>query len=212
MPVLTPVQAQMPIFLQIAINLSKLLYFPTHMKDSKKASTAPLHAFGLLVRETRMKKGLTQQRAAAGAGVSRQQWALLEKGQNVSAAFMTAVATYLNIPSIPLGGGLEATTGSGGIDVGALISLADDLVLFVNAYAERLRAFALEAALPPSERSRDAAAELQAFIAKRREAVDAKDSRRLSQAIELLAEDLGRPAAVIPAPAKVSAKRRKREA
>lgn len=184
------------------------------MKDSRKLPTPPLHAFGLLVRETRIKKGLTQQRAAAGAGVSRQQWALLEKGQNVSAAFMTAVATFLNIQSVPLGAGLEATTGSGGIDVGALISLADDLVLFANAYAERLRAFAVEAALPPSERTRDAAAELEAFIANRREAVDAKDARRLSQTIEGLAEDVGRPApAAVSAVAKRSApKRKKREA
>ncbi|MEO8379044.1 MAG: helix-turn-helix domain-containing protein, partial [Acidobacteriota bacterium] len=72
----------------------------------------PLQACGVLVRETRIRKRLTQDRAARGAGVSRKQWALLEQGHNVSAAFLRRVAVYLELSVIPLGEGLQATTGS----------------------------------------------------------------------------------------------------
>lgn len=137
-----------------------------------------LPAFGVLVRETRIRKRLTQDRAARGAGVSRKQWALLEQGHNVSALFLKKVAVYLELSVIPLGQGLQATTGSGdGIDVAALFDLADELVSF----AERLRGFAIDAVLPASERGHDAEA-IAAFITRVKD-VAAEDSKQLGRTL-----------------------------
>jgi transcriptional regulator with XRE-family HTH domain len=141
-----------------------------------------LQAFGVLVRETRVRKHLTQDHAARGAGVSRKQWALLEQGHNVSAAFLRKVAVYLELSVIPLGEGLQATTGSGGgVDVTALFGLADELVAFASSFAERLRAFAIDAVLPASERGRDAEA-IAAFIARVQE-VASEDSKELGRTL-----------------------------
>lgn len=156
------------------------------MSNRKKAAL-PLEAFGRLVHETRLRKNLTQQRAARGAGISRKQWALLEQGHNLSAVFMQKVASYLELSVIPLGEGLQATTESGGgVDVTALFGLADEMAAFATAFAERLRAFAIEAVLPASERSRDAEA-IARFIARTKES--AEDSKQLSRAIHDLAAD-----------------------
>src|SRR5215213_5158909 len=98
----------------LPICVSKAIYFGPVMMTRKKA-LPPLLALGLLVRETRIRKGLTQQRASKEAGVSRKQWVLLEQGENASAAFIQKVAAYLELRTIPLGDGLEATMGARGL-------------------------------------------------------------------------------------------------
>jgi transcriptional regulator with XRE-family HTH domain len=149
---------------------------------SSEKTELSLQAFGVLVRETRARKHLTQERAARGAGVSRKQLALLEQGHNVSAAFLRKVAIYLELSVIPLGKGLQATTGSGGgVDVTALFGLADELVAFAASFADRLRAFAIDAVLPVSERGRDAEA-IAAFIARVKE-VASTDSKELGRTL-----------------------------
>ncbi|MDP9191107.1 MAG: helix-turn-helix domain-containing protein [Acidobacteriota bacterium] len=161
---------------------------------STNTHALPLEPFGVLVRETRIKKNLTQQRAARGAGVSRKQWALLEQGHNASALFIQKVAAYLELGLIPLGEGLQATTESGdGVDVSALFGLADELVAFATSFAERLRAFAIEAVLPESERTQDAEA-IAEFVARatRREPDGA---RPVTRAIRNLAADVSRESA-----------------
>jgi transcriptional regulator with XRE-family HTH domain len=167
--------------------MSKRLYLRLIMSNRKKAAL-PLEAFGRLVHETRLRKNLTQQRAAREAGISRKQWALLEDGHNLSAVFIQKVASYLELSVIPLGEGLQATTESGGgVDVTALFGLADELVASATAFAERLRAFAMEAVLPASERSGDAEA-IARFIARTKEGAS-EDSKQLSRAIHDLAAD-----------------------
>jgi transcriptional regulator with XRE-family HTH domain len=178
------------------------------MKNSKNA-TAPLGAFGHLVRGTRVKKGLTQQRAADGAGVSRKQWALLEKGENVSAVFIQKVAAYLDLREIPLGEGLEASTGGGGIDLTALIHLVDEFEKFAVVFAERLRTFAYEAAMPRSERSENAEA-IAGFVASTKQLVETP--ARLTRAIEHLAADVAGETGTFATPARRGSKARKREA
>lgn len=151
-------------------------------------SELPLVAFGVLVRETRVRKGQTQDRAAKGAGVSRKQWALLEQGHNASASFIKKVAKYLELTVIPFGEGLHANTETGGgVDVAALFALADELTSFAAGFADRLRAFAVDAVLPASERSHDADA-IEAFIT--RTNVAAESSRPLTRAIRDLAADV----------------------
>ncbi len=152
-------------------------------------SELPLLAFGVLVRETRTRSRQTQDRAARGAGVSRKQWALLEQGHNASASFIKKVARYLQLTVIPLGDGLRANTeAGGGVDVAALFALADELTSFATGFADRLKAFAVEAVLPASERSHDADA-IEAFVA--RTNVPADSSRTLTRAIHDLAADVG---------------------
>lgn len=59
---------------------------------------------GDTVRETRIKKGLTQAKLARLAGVSRRHLAALEKGANVSVAVLRKVASVLDLTEIELGG------------------------------------------------------------------------------------------------------------
>src|ERR1051326_346430 len=65
---------------------------------------------GAVVRETRLKKGLTQAKLARLAGVSRRHLAALEKGANVSVLVLKKVASVLDLTQIQLGG-LELTAG-----------------------------------------------------------------------------------------------------
>jgi transcriptional regulator with XRE-family HTH domain len=58
---------------------------------------------GDVVRETRIKKGLTQAKLARLAGVSRRHLAALEKGANVSVAVLKKVAAVLDLQEIQLG-------------------------------------------------------------------------------------------------------------
>lgn len=58
---------------------------------------------GDVVRETRIKKGLTQAKLARLAGVSRRHLAALEKGANVSVLVLRKVASVLDLTDIDLG-------------------------------------------------------------------------------------------------------------
>lgn len=67
---------------------------------------------GETVRESRIRKGLTQARLARMAGVSRRHLAALEKGANVSILVLRKVAAVLELNEIQLGGGLSVRAGS----------------------------------------------------------------------------------------------------
>lgn len=58
---------------------------------------------GDVVRETRIKKGLTQAQLARMAGVSRRHLAAMEKGANVSIAVMMKVTAVLGLTEIQIG-------------------------------------------------------------------------------------------------------------
>src|SRR5947209_2974724 len=58
---------------------------------------------GETVRNTRIKKGLTQAKLARLAGVSRRHLAALEKGANVSVLVLKKVASVLDLTEIDLG-------------------------------------------------------------------------------------------------------------
>src|SRR3954447_1537909 len=66
---------------------------------------------GETVRESRIRKGLTQARLARMAGVSRRHLAALEKGANVSISVLKKVAAVLELTEIQLGGGLSVRAG-----------------------------------------------------------------------------------------------------
>jgi len=67
---------------------------------------------GETVRESRIRKGLTQAHLARMAGVSRRHLAALEKGANVSILVLKKVAAVLELTDIQLGGGLSVRAGS----------------------------------------------------------------------------------------------------
>ena len=179
------------------------------MSARQKAPPPPLAAFGLLVRARRVTKGLTQERAARGADVSRKQWALLEKGQNVSAVFMKKVAKFLDLREIPLGDGLFAAGPvEDSVDVTALIRLADDFQALANSFIDEVRNIAFEAALRRPGRGENSEA-IAEFIAN-------TDTRRASdelhRTINDLASDVAEKNASFAPSARRSAKARKREA
>jgi transcriptional regulator with XRE-family HTH domain len=60
----------------------------------------------IALRTARERKKLTQQRAAAAAGVSRGQLAKTESGGNVSVDFLRKIAPVLGLTDIPIGGGV----------------------------------------------------------------------------------------------------------
>jgi transcriptional regulator with XRE-family HTH domain len=114
----------------------------------------PLELVGQVIHGTRLKHGLTQQRAAKLAGVSRKQWALLEKGENVSVVFLQKVMRSLGLKQCPIAEDLEATSSTRGVDGDELLRLSAALALIV----QRIERLAFETVLPPSERAGDAAA------------------------------------------------------
>lgn len=108
-----------------------------------------LAVLGSTIRAARKARGLTQQKTAREAKVSRAQLALLEKGQNVSVKFVLKIARFLGLQEIPLDGTVRLTSGRGEVNFLELLALADVL----SAMAEHLRAFAVDAIVPARERT-----------------------------------------------------------
>jgi transcriptional regulator with XRE-family HTH domain len=120
------------------------------MKGNRSILPPPepgLRVLGLAVRAARVARGLTQQRLASAANVSRAQLALLEKGQNVSVAFLLKVAHHLELSSIPLDGHVELTSGGAGPDAVPLLETLDAL----GETVEQLRSMVMNAAAPETQ-------------------------------------------------------------
>jgi transcriptional regulator with XRE-family HTH domain len=82
---------------------------------------------GDVVRETRIKKGLTQAKLARLAGVSRRHLAALEKGANVSVLVLKKVASVLDLTEIQLGG-LELRSGDNAGNNGVNVAVVADAI------------------------------------------------------------------------------------
>src|ERR1051326_2816122 len=96
---------------------------------------------GDVVRETRIKKGLTQARLARLAGVSRRHLAALEKGANVSIAVVEKIAAVLDLQEIQLGEVSLRTTTSGNENLRtANFALVADAIREARADTERTQA------------------------------------------------------------------------
>jgi len=93
---------------------------------------------GDVVRETRIKKGLTQAKLARLAGVSRRHLAALEKGANVSVLVLRKVASVLDLTQIQLGG-LELRADNGGKS-GMNVAVVADAIREARADARRTEA------------------------------------------------------------------------
>ena len=79
----------------------------------------PLPSF---IRLRRLQRNLTQERLAKLAGVSRQQLALLEEGNNVSLAFLLKVARALELTELPIA---ELTLRQAPVDLVRTVQAAD---------------------------------------------------------------------------------------
>ena len=146
-------------------------------------STRPLHFIGLVIRAARRKRGLTQQRAAKAAGVSRPQFARLEDGFNVSVVFLQKVLRSLDI-AIAIGEGRPIANVSLPTEsIEVLLQFADDL----SAFADRARVIAFEAALPSS--GRDASA-ITAFVLEHAASSPDADASRLARAMQQMTRDV----------------------
>ncbi|HEY2829474.1 MAG TPA: helix-turn-helix domain-containing protein [Thermoanaerobaculia bacterium] len=95
---------------------------------------------GDVVREARIKKGLTQARLARLAGVSRRHLAALEKGANVSVAVLRKVAAVLDLQEIHLGELSLRSSGATDQSQPANIALLADAIREARADAERAQA------------------------------------------------------------------------
>lgn len=96
---------------------------------------------GDVVRDSRIKKGLTQAHLARLAGVSRRHLAALEKGANVSVAVLKKVAAVLDLKEIQLGDlSLKATTSGIESAKTANYALLADAIREARADAERTQA------------------------------------------------------------------------
>jgi transcriptional regulator with XRE-family HTH domain len=146
---------------------------------------AGIQSIGTTIRAARLARGLTQQKAAREAKISRAQLALLEQGGNVSIKFLLKIARFLDLTNIPLDGTVQLTSGAHeGLNVFELVQSLDLLAALV----EHLRGFAMTAVLPPSERGKlkDTLA-LRDFVA--RHLGDDVGVQRLANAIAQLSDD-----------------------
>ncbi len=144
-----------------------------------------LVSLGAFLRAARTARGINQARAAREARVSRKQLALLEKGGNVSVKFLLRLARYLEVDTLPLDGRVSIVAGELGLNVLELLRYLELLAALV----EHLREFAVQAALPPSERRtlKDTLA-LREFVA--RQVSDDVGARRLAAAIFQLSDEV----------------------
>jgi transcriptional regulator with XRE-family HTH domain len=181
--------------------VSKLLYFPLDVEGEVPA-LPPLKLVGSVIQGARLKLGLTQQRAAKLAGVSRKQWALLEKGENVSVVFLLKVMRALGLTQCPIADDLEVTSSPrGGIDADEVLRLAAELTLL----GERLERLAFDAVLPPSERAGEAAA-IDAYLRGSDDLPPAAQAR-LKETLHRVASD----SPAVPPQSRPATRTRKRE-
>lgn len=168
-----------------------------------------LQVLGSTIRAARKARGLTQQRTAREADVSRAQLALLEKGENVSVKFILKIARFLDLREIPLDGTVRFTAGRGAVNFLELIESAELLI----ALAEHLRTFAIDAIVPASARAalKDTPT-VREFL--ERHGAEGDAFARLSDAVLQLSREAQSPAppAQIRAKAGAAQPRRRRKA
>jgi transcriptional regulator with XRE-family HTH domain len=187
-----PDAADILTYADIAIKIAILRYVRRRSDQVLPEPEAGVQSIGATIRAARIARGLTQQRAAKAANVSRAQLALLEQGGNVSIKFLLKISRYLELTTIPLDGTVRLTSGAReGVKLFDLIQSLDLLAALVD----RLRDFAMQAVLPPSERGKlDDTLALREFVAKH--LGDDVGVQRLAKAVAGLSDDV--PAGATP--------------
>jgi transcriptional regulator with XRE-family HTH domain len=96
---------------------------------------------GNFVKAARVRKGYTQSKAAALAGISRRHFASIENGENVSVALLIQIAHALDLTDIPIGGAVTLVQAS------TVMNMVLDIVEELNKLSERLRDIGFSMAL-----------------------------------------------------------------
>jgi transcriptional regulator with XRE-family HTH domain len=153
----------------------------------------PLRELGLVIREARELRKLTQHAAAKQAGVSRRQWALLEAGGNVTIRFLMRIATFLDLRTIPLSGSVAISRDRNDYNAFDLLGVADEFEVLV----ERLRQFALGSVLGALDRTgMDATEAVRKFVRSHGE-LDAEELKKVDHALRQAASDRSRVAPAV---------------
>lgn len=165
-----------------------------------------LFSLGSFIRAARMARGLTQQKTAKEAHVSRRQLAILEQGGNVSVQFLLKIANYLRLTTLPIDGRVKLVSGRGGFDL-VEFSRALDLM---EGGIEYLRFVAMTAALPPTEQAtlKDTPA-VMAFV--ERHVADRDGLVRLEEAIRRLSMERAATPPAAPEASRTEAVKRRRQ-
>ena len=138
------------------------------------------------IREARRRRSWSQARLAKAAGVSLAQVGLLEKGANVSVAFLSKVAGALDLTVSLADASVEVDVRPGRIDAFELIRKTELLAIVVD----DLRGIATNAVLPPlddGEKLKDTRL-VERFI-DRALAADESGYERLGEAIRSLSRE-----------------------
>lgn len=159
---------------------------------------------GTFIRNARVARGLSQQRAADKAGVSRRQWVFLEQGGNVTVEFLARVCDALDLNEVPIAGGAIAAVRTSTVAEATRII---DVVETIAKQLDALRSAAVSMVLPASERGRSDAAAVGAFFEEHAD-VAPEQAARIDRAIRRFAADLKQ----MPGGADVEPARRTRKA
>jgi len=121
----------------------------TRISSVNMSPASGLRSIGATISAARNARGLTQQRLAKEARVSRAQLAALEQGHNVSVAFLLKVAHFLELRTIPLDGTVELSAGNGpGLSLFDAMQALD----LLGAVGDYIRDVVTAAALPLTAR------------------------------------------------------------
>ena len=140
------------------------------------------------VREARRRRSWSQARLAKAAGVSLAQIGLLEKGSNVSVAFLSKVASALDLVVSVTDATIQVDAGSGRLDAFELIRKTELLAILVD----DLRGIASNAVLPHGDRAKLKDTRLVERFIERALAADESGYERLGEAIRSLSRE-GQP-------------------
>lgn len=154
---------------------------------------------GTFIRNARLARELSQQRAAERAGVSRRQWVFLEQGGNVSVEFLARVCDALDLDRVPIASGTIAAVRTSTVaEATRIVEAAEE----IGRQLDTLRHVATTMVLPISERSTGDAAAVGAFF----EAHGAPDAAQIERALRRFATDLKR----VPPPVETESRRPRR--
>src|SRR5215212_1967763 len=158
----------------------KTAILPPVREESDMAFDETLGSF---IRNARVARNLSQQRAADKAGVSRRQWVFLEQGGNVTVEFLARVCAALDLNEVPIAGGAIAAVRTSAVsEAMRIIDVADAIAKQLDA----LRSVAVTMVMPASERGRGDAAAVGAFFDQHA----ASDAARIERALRRFAADV----------------------
>ncbi len=149
--------------------------------------------YGMTIRESRVRQGLSQKRLSDLAGISRRHLAALEKGANISVEVLKAVTRALGLRTIDLGDGLTIHDSPHDLTNARLLPFADEIARQgrqVIELANNLRAFARPASDAVEQPASDEAADLRdmmlAFAKDAASLTDRKTIRQLQRGVAKL--------------------------